>query len=117
MVASYGGGSDSEGEEHSSEDQFHTDWVKMACLLCKRQFPSKEALQRHQQLSDLHKQNLETWYRSRGLSPPPEKTSSSTPNAGGGGGGGYRDRARERRLKFGVPDAPKPNKLKVLYRL
>lgn len=27
----------------------------MACLLCRRQFPNKEALVRHQQLSDLHK--------------------------------------------------------------
>lgn len=36
-----------------------TDWVKLACLLCRRQFPSKEALIRHQQLSELHKQNLE----------------------------------------------------------
>lgn len=27
----------------------------MACLLCRRQFPNKDALVRHQQLSDLHK--------------------------------------------------------------
>ncbi|XP_063071504.1 RNA-binding protein 6 isoform X2 [Engraulis encrasicolus] len=36
-----------------------TDWKKMACLLCRRQFPTKDALIRHQQLSDLHKQNME----------------------------------------------------------
>ncbi|XP_073414965.1 uncharacterized protein [Dendrobates tinctorius] len=35
-----------------------TDWKKMACLLCRRQFPHKEALMRHQKLSDLHKRNL-----------------------------------------------------------
>ncbi|XP_053325653.1 RNA-binding protein 6-like [Spea bombifrons] len=35
-----------------------TDWKKMACLLCRRQFPNKDALTRHLQLSDLHKQNL-----------------------------------------------------------
>lgn len=35
-----------------------TDWVKLACLLCRRQFPSKEALIRHQQLSELHKVRL-----------------------------------------------------------
>lgn len=35
-----------------------TDWKKMICLLCRRQFPSKDALIRHQKLSDLHKQNL-----------------------------------------------------------
>ncbi|XP_075430239.1 uncharacterized protein LOC142468049 isoform X2 [Ascaphus truei] len=41
----------------SAQDKL-TDWKKMACLLCRRQFPNKEALTRHQQLSDLHKQNL-----------------------------------------------------------
>ncbi|KAK2511032.1 hypothetical protein Q9966_016743 [Columba livia] len=41
-----------------------TDWHKLACLLCRRQFPSKEALLRHQQLSGLHKQNLELQRRS-----------------------------------------------------
>ena len=33
----------------------HTDWEQLACLLCKRKFPSKEVLFKHQQLSDLHK--------------------------------------------------------------
>ncbi|XP_056381177.1 RNA-binding protein 6-like isoform X2 [Hyla sarda] len=35
-----------------------TDWKKMICLLCRRQFTSKDILIRHQKLSDLHKQNL-----------------------------------------------------------
>ncbi|KAM4721290.1 uncharacterized protein WCC33_007611 isoform 2-T2 [Rhinophrynus dorsalis] len=34
------------------------DWKKITCLLCRRQFPNKETLIKHQQLSDLHKQNL-----------------------------------------------------------
>uniref|UniRef100_A0A8C5PFV4 RNA binding motif protein 6 n=1 Tax=Leptobrachium leishanense TaxID=445787 RepID=A0A8C5PFV4_9ANUR len=42
----------------SSDQDKLTDWKKMACLLCRRQFPNKEALTRHMQLSDLHKQNL-----------------------------------------------------------
>ena len=53
LVPEYGG-DDSGGEEDSKEDNF-TDWTKLACLLCKRQFPSKETLTRHNQLSDLHK--------------------------------------------------------------
>lgn len=71
LVAAYGGGSDTEEEieDVQQEDRQHTDWSKLACLLCKRQFPSKEALLRHQQLSDLHKQNLENWYQVRGLDP------------------------------------------------
>ncbi|XP_058258832.1 RNA-binding protein 10 isoform X1 [Hemibagrus wyckioides] len=48
----------SQPESQEKEDRL-TDWKKMACLLCRRQFPSKDALIRHQQLSDLHKQNME----------------------------------------------------------
>ncbi len=33
----------------------HTDWNQLACLLCKRKFPSREVLIKHQQFSDLHK--------------------------------------------------------------
>lgn len=67
LVADYGAGSDEEEEEkhepartaaasqpEEKEDKL-TDWKKMACLLCRRQFPNKDALVRHQQLSDLHK--------------------------------------------------------------
>lgn len=56
LVAAYSG--DSEPEEVADGDDMEdklTDWKKMACLLCRRQFPNKEALLRHQQLSDLHK--------------------------------------------------------------
>ncbi|KAL7833309.1 hypothetical protein SRHO_G00303270 [Serrasalmus rhombeus] len=75
LAADYAAGSDDEEEEkhekheapqpaknqlqpEEKEDRL-TDWKKMACLLCRRQFPNKDALIRHQQLSDLHKQNME----------------------------------------------------------
>ncbi|XP_053577131.1 RNA-binding protein 6 isoform X2 [Bombina bombina] len=35
-----------------------TDWKKMACLLCRRQFPTADSLMKHRQMSDLHKKNL-----------------------------------------------------------
>lgn len=60
LVAAYSGDSDPEegGAEPDggdiSQDKL-TDWKKLACLLCRRQFPNKESLIRHQQLSDLHK--------------------------------------------------------------
>uniref|UniRef100_A0A3Q0S7K4 RNA binding motif protein 10 n=1 Tax=Amphilophus citrinellus TaxID=61819 RepID=A0A3Q0S7K4_AMPCI len=57
LVPAYSGETDSEeegGEKDEKEGRL-TDWVKLACLLCRRQFPSKEALIRHQQLSELHK--------------------------------------------------------------
>ncbi|KAM9752480.1 RNA-binding protein 10 isoform 2-T6 [Menidia menidia] len=61
LVPAYSAESDSEeeGGEKDDKEERMTDWVKLACLLCRRQFPSKEALIRHQQLSELHKQNLE----------------------------------------------------------
>ncbi|XP_059185201.1 RNA-binding protein 6 isoform X2 [Centropristis striata] len=71
LASDYAAGSDEEVEEDKEEaakssqggqaedkDKL-TDWKKMACLLCRRQFPNKDALIRHQQLSDLHKQNME----------------------------------------------------------
>ncbi|XP_066520248.1 RNA-binding protein 5 isoform X2 [Hoplias malabaricus] len=75
LADDYAAGSDEEEEEkhekpeeplpaktqsqpEEKEDRL-TDWKKMACLLCRRQFPNKDALIRHQQLSDLHKQNME----------------------------------------------------------
>ena len=86
-MASYGGGSDSEGEDSiEAVDEKFTDFSKMACLLCKRQFPNKDALKRHQGLSDLHRQNLEQYFQSKGHDGIPQK---------------YRDRAAERRLKYG----------------
>ncbi|XP_034388230.1 RNA-binding protein 6 isoform X2 [Cyclopterus lumpus] len=72
LASDYAAGSDEEVEEDKEDaakssqggqaedsDTKLTDWKKMACLLCRRQFPNKDALIRHQQLSDLHKQNME----------------------------------------------------------
>uniref|UniRef100_A0A3B4UTG2 Leucine-rich repeat-containing protein 23 n=1 Tax=Seriola dumerili TaxID=41447 RepID=A0A3B4UTG2_SERDU len=60
LVPAYSGETDSEeeGGEKDEKEGRMTDWVKLACLLCRRQFPSKEALIRHQQLSELHKVGL-----------------------------------------------------------
>lgn len=68
LASDYAAGSDEEIEEDKDEaaknaqssqaedkEDKLTDWRKMACLLCSRQFPNKDALIRHQQLSDLHK--------------------------------------------------------------
>lgn len=106
LVAEYGQGSESEEEnEDIQQDDKHVDWSKMACLLCKRAFPNKETLLKHQQLSDLHKQNLEAWYRSIGISKEDAKQKSVQ----------YRDRAKERRIKYNEPDVPPSNRLKESY--
>uniref|UniRef100_A0A665UX88 RNA-binding protein 5-B-like n=1 Tax=Echeneis naucrates TaxID=173247 RepID=A0A665UX88_ECHNA len=107
LVAAYNG--DSDPEEGSSdraidEDGKITDWKKMVCLLCRRQFPTKEALLRHQQLSDLHKQNLEIQRRSRLSETELEELERKETELK------YRDRAAERREKYGVPEPPAPKK-------
>ncbi|XP_052780158.1 RNA-binding protein 5-like [Mya arenaria] len=99
LVASYGGDSDEEEDDDVGMNGFDEDKLldlnKMACLLCKRQFQSKDQLTRHAQMSDLHKQNLDKLRQSHGLSSP-----------GGTSGMQYRDRAKERREKIGSQAPP-----------
>ncbi|XP_046336205.2 RNA-binding protein 5-like isoform X6 [Haliotis rufescens] len=102
LVASYGGDSDEEEDDDSQgaamssgrlDETKLVDWGKLACLLCKRQFQSKEILTKHMQFSDLHKQNLESLQRSKVGSEEKKE---------------YRDRAKERRQKYGAPQPPEP---------
>lgn len=113
LVAQYGGDSDSDDNDDSSgqlggsgpmiDESKLSDWSKLACLLCKRQFQTKEILIKHTQMSDLHKQNLEALYKSRGM--------GSLVSAGTDSGQlQYRDRAKERREKYGIPPPPEPKK-------
>ncbi|XP_053823990.1 RNA-binding protein 10 isoform X2 [Vidua chalybeata] len=109
LVAAYSGESESEEEGERGgapgvPEEPLTDWAKLACLLCRRQFPSREALLRHQQLSGLHKQNLELQRRSHlGPAEGTERGDSEMK---------YRDRAAERREKQGGPDPPEPKRRK-----
>ncbi|XP_009294841.1 RNA-binding protein 10 isoform X3 [Danio rerio] len=96
---------ETDSEDESSEKQERlTDWCKLACLLCRRQFPSKEALIRHQQLSELHRQNLEQ-KRSR--------TTVSNTQEGSETELKYRDRAAERREKGIIPQQPDAKKRRI----
>ena len=45
---------DDDDDDVIDESKF-VDIEKLACLLCKRQFPSKEVLMKHLQMSQLHK--------------------------------------------------------------
>jgi len=49
LVAAYGGGSDTDEEidDVHQEEKQHVDWSKLVCLLCKRQFPTGDALNRY----------------------------------------------------------------------
>uniref|UniRef100_A0A8K9UDI3 RNA binding motif protein 5 n=1 Tax=Oncorhynchus mykiss TaxID=8022 RepID=A0A8K9UDI3_ONCMY len=111
LVAAYSGDSDPEEggaaePEHGGEQDQLTDWKKMACLLCRRQFPNKDGLVRHQQLSDLHKQNLEVHRRSKLSEAELEEQERRETEMK------YRDRAAERREKYGIPEPPAPKKKK-----
>ncbi|XP_033482561.2 RNA-binding protein 5 isoform X1 [Epinephelus lanceolatus] len=111
LVAAYSGDSDPEegvAEPDSGDggQDKMTDWTKLACLLCRRQFPSKEALIRHQQLSDLHKKNLEVHRRTRMTEAELEELERKETELK------YRDRAAERREKYGIPEPPAPKKKK-----
>ncbi|XP_060079203.1 RNA-binding protein 5-like isoform X1 [Ylistrum balloti] len=106
LVASYGGDSDSDEEDSSTvggsgpvDESKLTDWSKLACLLCKRQFQTREILVKHQQMSDLHKQNLEALH---------SKAKSQNAGASEQEKLQYRDRAKERRQKYGIPPPPEP---------
>lgn len=101
MVAAYGG-SDTSGDEETVDEAMEClDWEKLVCLLCKRQFFSKEDLSRHKEVSALHKKNLELRFLQKGLESGKKLK--------------YRDRAKERRLKYGESDEPQPSRLKEKY--
>lgn len=85
-----------------------TDWDSLACLLCKRQFPSREKLTKHNNMSDLHKQNLEEWKKA-------QQAKRLASGAAEDSGQQYRDRAKERRKKFGAEDVPPPNRFKEKF--
>ncbi|KAJ3602051.1 hypothetical protein NHX12_029811 [Muraenolepis orangiensis] len=112
LVAAYSGDSDPEetagAEQEYGEEGLDklTDWKKLACLLCRRQFPNKDGLTRHQQLSDLHKQNLEVLRRSKLSEAELEELERKETDLK------YRDRAAERREKYGIPEPPAPKKKK-----
>uniref|UniRef100_A0A6Q2YLH9 RNA binding motif protein 5 n=1 Tax=Esox lucius TaxID=8010 RepID=A0A6Q2YLH9_ESOLU len=112
LVAAYSGDSDpeeggtAEPERGGCDQDQLTDWKKMACLLCRRQFPNKDALMRHQQLSDLHKQNLEVHRRAKLSEAELDELERKETEMK------YRDRAAERREKYGIPEPPAPKKKK-----
>jgi len=77
----------------------YEDLSAIACLLCKRKFPSVDNLRRHQELSDLHKTSLAA-----------ERQKMSSAGYSDSSVLDYRDRAAERRNKFGADPAAPPAK-------
>ena len=112
-MAPYAAGDDSDDEMDESK---LVDFSKLMCLLCKRQFNSKETLQKHQQLSDLHKNNLEAMRKTKAN----KRNATAALRAGMNMGDAssqlqYRDRAKERREKCGSTAPPPDTRGKAQY--
>ncbi|KAI7693125.1 RNA-binding protein 5 [Sarcoptes scabiei] len=84
-----------------AEEERMIDRKRLACLLCKRQFNSQELLAKHQKLSELHKTNLSVLRQTILNEEQLEQVANIEREMA------YRDRAKERRDKFGIDDTPK----------
>jgi len=104
------------------EDDF-SDFNRLTCVLCQRQFKSPEDLQRHNNLSNLHKTNLQNdklkkIARAKKAASLAKKSSnsitvanaSSTTTTTAEKSVKYTDRAAARREAYGQPDAPNADK-------
>ncbi|KAK9424115.1 putative RNA-binding protein [Seiridium unicorne] len=78
----------------------YADLDRMCCLLCRRKFISEPSLRWHEQLSDLHKKNLDD--ESLIL-----KATQDLKDVGKEPVSNYRDRAKERRTAHRQPNKPK----------
>lgn len=112
-LVSYGSDSDEQAEERpkpstvipATTEKDYIDFEKRTCNLCKRAFPSTDVLQKHLTMSQLHKDNLQKHNLTRGVSEAGQMNNA----------GSYRDRAKERRQKYGEADPPPVNRIRERY--
>ncbi|KAI9490342.1 hypothetical protein BDB00DRAFT_838098 [Zychaea mexicana] len=91
-----------DGSTESSLLDF-ADLTMMACLLCQRKFKTSQDIQRHQEISQLHKKNLQdpicvekAKLKMRDVETEAERQAEQN----------YRNRAAERRQAYGQPEKP-----------
>lgn len=86
---------------------------KISRIAIVQEFSNSHSSSRHLQKSDLHRQNLESWRRDNAS----DALAASLEEGAAASGFAYRDRAKERRKKFGktADDDPRPNRLKEKY--
>ncbi|KAI0201800.1 hypothetical protein F4808DRAFT_99039 [Astrocystis sublimbata] len=80
----------------------YADLDQMCCLLCRRRFKNEPSLRRHEQMSDLHKTNLDD-------DDLINKAIQNLKALGKEPTSNYRDRAKERRQVHNQPMKPKPH--------
>lgn len=81
----------------------YVDFDKLTCMLCKRAFPSADVLTKHLKMSNLHKENLQKYKLQQGILDIGNSAQS------------YRDRAKERRQKYGEADPVPVNRSKERF--
>lgn len=89
------------------------NFEQLTCLLCKRAFQSMDILNKHLKMSKLHKDNLqklETNRRGGSTGNGVGYNEDGSDSMGSDALQSYRDRAKERRLKYGEVDPPPINK-------
>ncbi|KAG5676628.1 hypothetical protein PVAND_006448 [Polypedilum vanderplanki] len=79
------------------------DYEKLVCLLCKRGFPSSDVLTKHSKMSNLHKENLQKYKLQNGILDIGSNSSGNNNSSQS-----YRDRAKERRQKYGEAEPLPP---------
>jgi RNA-binding protein 5/10 len=108
-LVSYGSDSDNEQDHdhfaQQSNEKDYLDFEKLTCLLCKRAFQSLEIFNKHLKMSQLHKENLQKHNLQKGITDVNAAKIAA----------GYRDRAKERRLKYGEVSPPPVNKSKERF--
>ncbi|KAI1408203.1 hypothetical protein F5Y13DRAFT_111954 [Hypoxylon sp. FL1857] len=80
----------------------YADLDQMCCLLCRRKFKNEPSLRRHEQMSDMHKANLDDETLIA-------KATKDLRTLGKEPVSNYRDRAKERRMAHNQPSRPKPH--------
>lgn len=93
------------------------NFEQLTCMLCKRAFQSLDILNKHLKMSKLHKENLQKYEASRGsgIGSGEECSNRDSDSMGGDSLQSYRDRAKERRLKYGETDPPPVNRSRERY--
>uniref|UniRef100_A0A182Q8U0 RNA-binding protein 5 n=1 Tax=Anopheles farauti TaxID=69004 RepID=A0A182Q8U0_9DIPT len=123
QLASAASDSDNDYGDDGAAERELVDFERLTCLLCKRAFQSQEILTKHLKMSSLHKENLAKLnanFRASGGGGGGAGARGGGGSSDGGSGGPYnglqyRDRAKERRAKYGEDEAPPVNRSKERF--
>ncbi|KAI9882229.1 MAG: hypothetical protein M1823_006023 [Watsoniomyces obsoletus] len=93
-----------EDNNNNPPTQSYADMNRKCCLLCARQFKTEGEVNKHERLSQLHRDNLNNEEMKIKAHARLARAGIDVPDAPA-----YRDRARERRVMFNQPRRPAPD--------